>query len=1455
MFKNQSATEHTQRPAERHEAQPSADVDYAHRAREVIRDIIEPVSGKLDDRVDVQVSTDPPVLSIQHTARSPQGRDHTFRYEIELDARSIKLGGIPQLDQTVSLGIPAALSGEQIRHAQDVFRCACIHDPVLYGRFNRTELRLEDYQNQAVEKSLLDLSETGRAMIVLGTGGGKTQIAFEIAAAELGRATKLEDAKVVFIVNNNMILSEAGDKFVERFNDEFSKSHAHGGKRDISGNVIFTTPGSILGENRLEETLGNKKQVFLIFDEVHHVVANQPDAIIRRAEAYAKEHGVELKILGMTATETRPDLRNVLAYFNNHISFEQSAADLTARGFLAPFRYHARDSWLYPDGKAPRVILPGDDLAAERRQLLNSDAAFEHVEAALDAHVRDREDKRTLIVAPSVALAGDFCSYVSRNPDYAGAVVRLTAEDRLADPERFRDTYEAWKKGQWPAGSKFANEPVPTIVVAVDLFKEGTDAPGVRTIINWADTNSLIVFLQTLGRGFRPAPFKTNLEVVDMAGTFRKVHLLQWLGNVTQQNGEPALDGSGRERSDDSPDGSGAARALCELAPDVSSAVQSFLADVPATLARRYPGYHYSAIPAAELERLHECLARRAGHEDTASFDRFLVDVGSRLVRDSSNSTAIEIREQLLKLFYQYEEGPASGMKDVDREPTTLLVHAHLLQSLQSCVPEFAPEHLARVFPEFSADAIHAAKTIGGNLMALRHRHFNLGHREMAQELFDKVVYPGKLANDQYAAGTISEMVNFADESSLVFATAEGRRPERGSAADATPSQYEQRALVAAYLRHPDIEGKLTEQDFLLPRKEFENQLALKGLVTPSAEKSREASGGYLRFLSDRLGDIEKSIVRGNEAELQKSLEVAEALLGSPTMPEFLEGAEVKAARFKALSDGLERLEAEAARLPALKGVCESLDRVLACMSSRETTALCGNGGHTFETSQKPESKSIDVCLTRRLSSGEPEQLVKTSFSIKTDLARPHIVLPSSTLREITVAWTKLSEGEKERLVSALVLHLEKVSARLSAGDSRDEGDSGNGLAVVVLPSVDSRLTNSLEFQLEKALLRDSALNVLLAGESLSVSTSTNNLEPSVHDAMRSRMQDLTEESVKRMRQLASASGSPSFLKELAHAYEVTHFVRTRLAPHLKQWESLFEDARLGTSSLRHLEVARWPLRALLDSNVGVSSKQRESMQDYTALLRGVSNAGGFDADSALSVAAWAVWNRFPLWAYSQRTSPLRELNTELPAFFRRLARSQEMGVSFPEGEQANLREVLTTIFDAFNSAKVEETAYLPGVSADKQKEEALALRDRIRSISLTIQGLLDSSVSPAEVGIGTAADLGERKEGHPFFNAEKEVVLFLSGSKKSPVVHVDPECAVLLKDLANRKRRDLPVGPVTIDKMESEIGYKEKAQCCRACKTPRWTEHEQYSDVKASFQFDERRSAVLPDRFVETKV
>src|SRR5690606_27950544 len=64
------------------------------------------------------------------------------------------------------------------------------------------------------------------------------------------------------------------------------------------------------------------------------------------------------------------------------------------------------------------------------------------------------------------------------------------------------------------------------IIFAVDLFNEGVDIPSVDTVMFLRPTESMVVFLQQLGRGLRKDEDKEALIVLDFIGNYKNAHYI-----------------------------------------------------------------------------------------------------------------------------------------------------------------------------------------------------------------------------------------------------------------------------------------------------------------------------------------------------------------------------------------------------------------------------------------------------------------------------------------------------------------------------------------------------------------------------------------------------------------------------------------------------------------------------------------------------------------------------------------------------------------------------------------------------------------------------------------------------------------------------------------------------------------------------------------------------------------
>ncbi|MCB0338502.1 MAG: DEAD/DEAH box helicase, partial [Bdellovibrionales bacterium] len=478
-------------------------------------------------------------LSISHQAihtrytPDPVETPVNFQYEIVFSQTNRLLApSAPRLNAPNMLVVPASeWNTDDLRAIQNAFRRSLVADPLLHPRFNSKTRALSEYQVEAVDSLYEALQRKGRALGVMATAAGKTVVAWNVLDRILteAKAAGRANGKVIFCVNNTVILEEAQQKLEEWFPGKYSISHMYGGKKDFSGDIIFATPDTLASEGQVAEILQASPISALVIDEVHHLPAVTYRQVFQKIEEKSREESWGTKFLGLTATETRPDRMSVIEFFDREIDYQYRTGDGRREGFLARTNYDLIDRDINPKDDIP--IDEGSELYRQYREARYLPSRYPYLLNMYEVGVAESLDKRGLILCPGVKKAEELCNYFN-NYGRTYAVV-LTSEERGKDPGLFAAKYEAWKTGRWP--EKYKNDEhgvprrVPEVVMAVDIFREGTDVPGISYINLWADTNSSIRFLQSIGRGMRLSPFKTHIVIHDSVGLTRKLHLLHHL--------------------------------------------------------------------------------------------------------------------------------------------------------------------------------------------------------------------------------------------------------------------------------------------------------------------------------------------------------------------------------------------------------------------------------------------------------------------------------------------------------------------------------------------------------------------------------------------------------------------------------------------------------------------------------------------------------------------------------------------------------------------------------------------------------------------------------------------------------------------------------------------------------------------------------------------------------------
>ena len=325
---------------------------------------------------------------------------------------------------------------------------------------------LRDYQHKAVEAVL---SKPHRVCLTLPTGAGKTVVAAEIARRFNG--------PTLFLCHRRELVHQAAEKL--RAVGLAVGVIMAGAKRSDSPHQVASIQSLA---RRLKPTAE-----LVIADECHVALSQTYRAIL---DAYA-----ESKIVGLTATPVRLDGKGLGALFDE-LLVAATPAELIQQGFIL----------------SPRVFGPPppslEGVRVKRGEYDQRELAEAVDRPALVGDVADQ------FIKHGRGKALGFAVNVQHSRDLVAACVAkgVLAEhvDGSMPIDQRNDVFRRWRHGH------------TQLVFNCSVLDVGFDFPEIETLIQARPTASLVVHLQQLGRGCRPAAGKPDFVVLDHAGNFER---------------------------------------------------------------------------------------------------------------------------------------------------------------------------------------------------------------------------------------------------------------------------------------------------------------------------------------------------------------------------------------------------------------------------------------------------------------------------------------------------------------------------------------------------------------------------------------------------------------------------------------------------------------------------------------------------------------------------------------------------------------------------------------------------------------------------------------------------------------------------------------------------------------------------------------------------------------------
>lgn len=328
------------------------------------------------------------------------------------------------------------------------------------------------------------LRET-KGLIISATGTGKTYL----AALDV---KNYNPKRFLFVAHREQILKKSLDSFHKVLGGDKKTNYGilSGNTKNTDAKYLFATVQTLSKAENLNQFKRDEFDYILI-DEAHHV----------GSKIYGKllDYFTPDFLLGMTATPERSDDKNIYELFDYNVPYEIRLQEALEEEMLVPFHYIGVSDYTY-NGE---VIDDNTNL-----KYLVSEERVKYVVEQSKYYGYDGDVLHGLVFVSRKEEADEIAKLLTKN-GYPAQM--LSGED---SQEQREQAIEKLKNGEL------------TYLVTVDIFNEGIDIPFINQVIMMRKTESVIVFVQQLGRGLRKAQGKEYLTVIDFIGNYKNNYLI-----------------------------------------------------------------------------------------------------------------------------------------------------------------------------------------------------------------------------------------------------------------------------------------------------------------------------------------------------------------------------------------------------------------------------------------------------------------------------------------------------------------------------------------------------------------------------------------------------------------------------------------------------------------------------------------------------------------------------------------------------------------------------------------------------------------------------------------------------------------------------------------------------------------------------------------------------------------
>jgi superfamily II DNA or RNA helicase len=358
---------------------------------------------------------------------------------------------------------------------------------------SRARRELRDYQSDAVDAVEARRGAGARsALVVMATGLGKSIVANQLIANELGRNPYQE--VLVLAHMNDLVRQLEVSSWPQLDKGHSTHLWTDGERPAYRGGVVFATWQSLFAAMRAGQEGLTERFGLIVVDEAHHA----PSESFSELLAFLAPNF----LVGLTATPWRGDDRTLSDLFGDPAYTMDIVAGMQ-RGFLATVDYR-----MLTDGidweEVARASQDGRTVSDLNTLLLVPERDIGMVEN-ICAKMQELEKPRALAFCRSIEHAERL------QPHFSSRGVRAALmHSKLPREVRFKNL------------SMFRNGEID-LLISIEMLNEGIDVPEVNLVAFMRVTHSRRIFLQQLGRGLRVSKTKDKVLVLDFVADIRRI--------------------------------------------------------------------------------------------------------------------------------------------------------------------------------------------------------------------------------------------------------------------------------------------------------------------------------------------------------------------------------------------------------------------------------------------------------------------------------------------------------------------------------------------------------------------------------------------------------------------------------------------------------------------------------------------------------------------------------------------------------------------------------------------------------------------------------------------------------------------------------------------------------------------------------------------------------------------